>query len=317
LDDLMKVDFVTSTKTEAIASAQKTLEQGILSINVSMAVFVVGDTIVKFLGHSFPPNEIIFLRSAAIAVALGLIMLAKGQWPTIKSALAPPILTRCIFDCLNILCFTAAVIHMHIADLYALLLMSPLLMTILAAVFFREPVGYRRWLAVTAGFCGVLMVVKPNPHGLDQWAFVGFLSALGGAVRETVTRRIHPDTPTIEVTFYSAIFAAGGTLIFGWSETWSSLSRPQYLMLLVQAVSWLIGTFLLIQACRLAPLSIVASFRYTLLIWGGLAGYIVFNEIPDLFSFIGAGLIVISGLYTFHREAVRKRVVASDTVTLT
>jgi drug/metabolite transporter (DMT)-like permease len=313
----MKASFVNSLKTEPIASAQLSLQQGILSVTTSMALFVVGDTIVKFLGHSFPPNEIIFLRSAVIAAALGLVMLAKGQRPTIKGVLAPPILARCVFDCVNILCFTAAVIHMQIADLYALLLMSPLLMTILAAVFFREPVGYRRWLAVTVGFCGVLMVVKPNPSGLDQWALLGFLSALGGAVRETVTRRIHPDTPTIEVTFYSAIFAAAGTLIFGWSESWSSLSPTQYLMLLVQAVTWLIGTFLLIKACRLAPLSIVASFRYTLLLWGGLAGYIVFSEIPDTFSLIGAGLIVISGLYTFHREAVRQRVIASKTVTLT
>jgi drug/metabolite transporter (DMT)-like permease len=314
---MLKANFVTLPKTEPIASAQRALQQGILSINVSMAVFVVGDTIVKFLGHSFPPNEIIFLRSAVIAGSLGLIMLVRGPRPTIKGILAPPILMRCLFDCINILCFTAAVIHMQLADLYALLLMSPLLMTLLAALFFREPVGYRRWLAVIVGFCGVLMIVKPDPSGLDQWALVGFLSALGGAVRETMTRRIHPDTPTIEVTLYSAIFAAAGTFVFGWSETWSSLSQPQYLMLLVQAVTWLIGTFLLIQACRLAPLSVVASFRYTLLIWGGLAGYVVFGEIPDAFSFIGAGLIVISGLYTFHREAVRKRVVASDTVTLT
>jgi drug/metabolite transporter (DMT)-like permease len=313
----MKANFVNSLKTEPIASAQLSLQQGILSVTTSMAVFVAGDTIVKFLGHSFPPNEIIFLRSAAIAVALGMIMLVRGPRPTIKGILAPPILMRCLFDCVNILCFTAAVLHMHIADLYALLLMSPLLMTVLAALFFREPVGYRRWLAVTVGFCGVLMVVKPDPSGLDQWALLGFLSALGGAVRETVTQRINPDTPTIEVTFYSTIFAAAGTLIFGWSESWSSLSQTQYLMLLVQAVTWLIGTFLLIQACRLAPLSIVASFRYTLLIWGGLAGYIVFGEIPDAFSLIGAGLIVISGLYTFHREAVRQRVIASKTVTLT
>jgi drug/metabolite transporter (DMT)-like permease len=313
----MKANFVNSLKTEPIASAQLSLQQGILSVTTSMAVFVVGDTIVKFLGHSFPPNEIIFLRSAAIAVALGMIMLVRGPRPTIKGILAPPILMRCLFDCVNILCFTAAVLHMHIADLYALLLMSPLLMTVLAALFFREPVGYRRWLAVTVGFGGVLMIVKPDPSGLNQWALLGFLSALGGAVRETVTQRINPDTPTIEVTFYSTIFAAAGTLIFGWSESWSSLSQTQYLMLLVQAVTWLIGTFLLIQACRLAPLSIVASFRYTLLIWGGLAGYIVFGEIPDAFSLIGAGLIVISGLYTFHREAVRQRVIASKTVTLT
>src|ERR1700756_4141345 len=136
----MKANFVNSLKTEPIASAQLSLQQGILSVTTSMAVFVVGDTIVKFLGHSFPPNEIIFLRSAAIAVALGMIMLVRGPRPTIKGILAPPILMRCLFDCVNILCFTAALLHMHIADLYALLLMSPLLMTVLAALFFREPV---------------------------------------------------------------------------------------------------------------------------------------------------------------------------------
>src|SRR5262249_12930327 len=123
----IKANSVTLPKTEPIDSAQLSIQQGILSVTISMPVFVVGDTLVKFLGHSLPPNEIIFLRSAAIAVALGLIMLARGPRPTIKGILAPPILTRCFFDCVNILCFTAAVIHMQLADLYALLLMSPLL----------------------------------------------------------------------------------------------------------------------------------------------------------------------------------------------
>jgi S-adenosylmethionine uptake transporter len=205
---------------------------------------------------------------------------------------------------------------MHIAELYAIFLTSPFLMTILAALFLREPVGYRRWLATGVGFLGVLLVVKPDTNVIDESSLIGLLSALASAIRETATQKIDPSTPTIEVTFYSAIFAGAAPLVFGWHESWPAITQQQYLMAVVQASSWLVGAFLLIQACRLAPLSIVASFRYTLLIWGGVAGYLVFGEIPGRLSLIGAGLIVSCALYTFHREAVRRRAIASDVVTL-
>jgi drug/metabolite transporter (DMT)-like permease len=208
-------------------------------------------------------------------------------------------------------------VHMKLAELYAILQMSPFLMTILAVIFFSEPVGWRRWLAIAIGFGGVLLIIKPDPAGLNYWAILGVVAALGAACRETTTRTIDPSVSTLEVTLLSAVFTAIGTYVFGFHEPWPAMSERDVMLLLIQASSWVVGTFLLVHACRTAPLSLVASFRYSLLVWGGVAGYFVFGDLPDLPAICGAAIIVLCGLYIFHREAVRQRTIASTVTTVT
>jgi drug/metabolite transporter (DMT)-like permease len=290
------------------------LRHGFWAINACFVLFVVGDVIIKLLGQSFPTNELVFLRSGIIAAVIGALMFFKGHRLRLKRTFSVPMVGRCLFDCVNILAFTTAVVHMGIAELYAILLTSPLLMTVMGALLFREPVGIRRWLAIIVGFCGVLLIVKPSIGALDQWALVGFGAAVAAAAREIITQKIDPKTPSFEVTFLSAIFVGVATLFVGYGETWVTLTSQQSMLVLVQAATYLAAALLLVQACRLAPLSIVASFRYTMLVWGGLAGYLIFDDIPDLASLLGAALIAGSGLYTFHREAVRHRELASKVV---
>jgi len=290
------------------------LRQALWAINACFVLFVFGDVIIKLLGRSFPINELIFLRSGIIAAVIGALMLFKRHRLRLKRTFSVPMVGRCLFDCANILAFTTAIVHMGLAELYSVLLTSPLLMTMMGAIFFREPVGIRRWLAIIVGFGGVLLIVKPSVGVLDQWALIGLGSAVAAAAREIITQKIDPETPAFEVTFFSAIFVGAATLFVGYSETWIALTSQQSLLVLVQATAYLVAALLLVQACRLAPLSIVASFRYTLLVWGGLAGYLIFDDIPDFASLLGAALIAGSGLYTFHREAVRHRKLASQVV---
>lgn len=291
--------------------------RAIYAITLSMAVYTVGDVVLKLLGAAFPPSELIFWRSLIIAVALGIVLGWTRPNVLSRSLLSGPVLLRCLFDCVNILSFTTAVIHMKLAELYAILQMSPFLMTILAVVLFREPVGWRRWLAVAAGFVGVMLIIKPDPGNFNSWALLGVLAALGAACREITTPRIDRKVSTLEVTFLSAVFTAIGTFIFGLREPWPAMSRHDVLLLLVQCVSWVAGTFLLVHAVRSAPLSLVATFRYSLLVWGGLAGYLVFGDLPDTLAVCGAAIVVLCGLYIFHREAVRRRAIASTVTTVT
>jgi drug/metabolite transporter (DMT)-like permease len=285
--------------------------QGMLSITASMAAFVVGDVVLKYLGHAIPTQELVFLRSAIIVTGIAVLLLARRQPLHLKNLLKKPVLLRCLSDALNIITFVTAITRINLTALYALLLTSPLLMTILAVVFLKEPVGIRRWSAIVVGFIGALLVIKPDFHAVDHWALVGLVAALGAAARDMVTRNVDPGTSTLEVTLYSAAIAGLVACPFALAQQWLVPVQTQTLLILLQAVTWLIGTLLLIHACRIAPLSIVAAFRYTLLIFGAAGGYLVFGDIPDLWTLLGAGLIVACGLYTFHRERVRGRPLAT------
>jgi drug/metabolite transporter (DMT)-like permease len=290
---------------------EQSTRRAIVALTVSMAVYVVGDTVLKLLGRAFPPSELIFWRSLIIAVTLAAVLTWTRPRFFSTSLFAWPVVARCLFDCVNILSFTTAVVHMKLAELYAILQMSPFLMTILAVIFFSEPVCWLRWLAIILGFGGVRLIIKPDPGELNSWALLGVLAAMGAAGREIITRKIDPGVSTLEVTFLSALFTAVGTFIFGFREQWPAMNGHEVMLLLIQAASWVGGTFLLVHVCRTAPLSLVASFRDSLLVWGALAGYFVFGDLPDVFAICGAAIIVLCGLYMFHREAVRQRALAS------
>ncbi len=281
-----------------------------------MAAYVAGDVVLKLLGRGFPATELIFWRSVIIMVSLGAVLawtrprlLSTG---TTSGAFSGAVLARCLFDCINILAFTTAVMHMQLAELYAILQISPFLMTIIAVVAFKEKVGWRRWSAIVIGFGGVLLIIKPDAGSLNPWALLGVLAAFGAACRETVTRKIDPGVSTLQVAFLSALATAVGTFAVGYGEPWPAMRYSEIMLLLIQAVAWLIGTFLLVHACRTAPLSLVASFRYTLLVWGAIAGYLVFGEWPDLLAACGAMIIVLCGLYLFYRETVHSRAPAAN-----
>lgn len=286
--------------------------RAILAISLSMAAYVAGDVVLKLLGRSFPATELIFWRSVIITVTLGAVL----AWtrPRLLSAgmFSGAVLARCVFDCINILSFTTAVMHMQLAELYAILQISPFLMTIIAVVAFKEKVGWRRWSAIVIGFGGVLLIIKPDAGGLNSWALLGVLAAFGAACRETVTRKIDPGVSTLMVAFLSALVTAIGTFAVGYGDPWPPMDYQEMMLLSVQAVSWLVGTFLLVHACRTAPLSLVASFRYTLLVWGAIAGYLVFGELPDLLAACGAMIIVLCGLYLFYRETLPNRASVSN-----
>jgi drug/metabolite transporter (DMT)-like permease len=307
----------TGRTAAGIIVQDQSSRRAIYAISSSMAAYVVGDVVLKLLGRSFPPSELIFWRSVVIAVSLGAVL--AWMRPRLLSAatVSGPVLARCLFDCVNILAFTTALIHMQLAELYAVLQMSPFLMTVLAVVVFKEQVGWRRWTAIAIGFCGVLLIIKPDPDNLNPWALLGVLAAFGAACREIITQKIDPGVSTLEVTFVSALVTAVGTFAFGFGDSWPAMSHYEISLLLIQAVSWVTGTLLLVYACRTGPLSLVASFRYSLLVWGAIAGYLVFDELPDILAFCGAMIIVSCGFYIFYREAVRNRALASEVTSAT
>jgi drug/metabolite transporter (DMT)-like permease len=278
-----------------------------------MAAYVVGDVIVKSLGQIYPPIEVIFWRSCVIACGFGLYLFARRRLLS-RKVLKPAVLLRCLFDSINSFSFVVALVHMDLAEIYAVLLMTPFLMTILAVVLLNEQVGWRRWLAIVGEFAGSLLIIKPSTQGFNYWVSIAFLAALAGALRDFVTVKIHAAVSTIEVTLVGAIFSAaiaGLAFLTGISGMWTMVSIHDTIFLAVTAVASLSGTVLLIHACRIGPLYIAAAFRFMLLVWGAIAGYLVFGNIPDIWSLLGAIIIVTCALYVLYREAVRHQTIAS------
>jgi drug/metabolite transporter (DMT)-like permease len=277
-----------------------------------MAAYVVGDICVKLVGGNYPVGEIIFWRAALGALIIGAILATRGSVFS-RRMISPRILARSVFDSINIFSFVTAITHLDLAECYAILLTAPLLMTVLAVIIFQESVGWRRWLAIIVGFGGALLVIRPDAHAFNMWAIVAALCALAAALREITTAKIAQDATVLEMTLTTFLFTGAIALAFSFWEAWATPTPRDAGILSLMTAGWMTGTLLLIYACRVGPISVVAFSRYSLLIWGAIAGYFVFDEYPDAWTIIGAAIIVGSGCYVFHREAIRNRPLALKT----
>ncbi len=282
--------------------------RGIIALIGGMIVYTINDAMVKQIARDYPVGEVICVRGIMTAIMMGAVMLALGGGRDLLQAVrSKTALVRSLFDGLSTAMFITALTHMPLADLAAILQLSPLILTAISVLFYREQVGWRRWTAIIVGFAGALFVVKPTPSSFDIWAIVALLAATASALRESQTRRIDRSIPTIVIAFMGSVSIVLVGAVLGAGEDWRPMP-PRDLGLLAGAAVFVgMATYLVALAFRGVDLSVVAPFRYSYLLTSAAAGYLVFNEVPDLWSAAGAVLIVGSGLYALHREAVRRR----------
>ncbi len=209
--------------------------------------------------------------------------------------------------------FLAAIVHLPLANTAAIFQALPLAVTLGAALMFGEPVGWRRWLAIMAGFIGVHIIVRPGVEGFNQFTLFALVSVFFCAVRDLATRRIPAQVPSLFITLVTTVTVtiAGAAIIVPLGG-WTPPSSRALGLLTLAAVLLLIGYQCVIMALRSGDISAVAPFRYSALLWAMLLGYLVFGDVPDAMMVTGASIIVLSGLYAFYRERIRHRPVAAD-----
>jgi drug/metabolite transporter (DMT)-like permease len=285
--------------------------RGILSIIAATAAFSANDAIVKLVARHCPLGEVLFVRGVLTTLLAGAVLVGLGHLPALPRALNGRVFVRSVFEALAAVFFTTALLHMPLAELSTVILVSPLIITALSVVIFGEQVGWRRWSAIAVGFVGTLFVVKPTPGAFDAWALLGLLCACASASRDLITRRLDPTIPTIVISFMAAVTVMVAGLLLGLQEDWRPMRLEEVGLLAVAAAFLAAGNFLAVVAFRHVDISVVAPFRYSLLLWAGIIGFLVFGELPDRWAAIGAILIVGSGIYALHREAVRGREIAS------
>lgn len=288
-------------------------QRGIIALVGGMVAYTINDAMVKSIAQKYPIGEVIFVRGAMMTALIGAVMVLLGEARHLPRAFGKVAVARSAFDGISTACFITALVHMKLADLAAMLQLSPLILTALSVWFYRETVGWRSWTAILVGFAGAMLVVKPTPSAFDVWALVAIAAAVSSALREMLTRRIDRSIPTIVIAFMGSVGILIAGAVFAAAGEWHPMEGRDLAVLACAAVFVGIATYLVALAFRGVEISTVAPFRYSYLLTSALAGYLVFRELPDAWSLVGAMLIAGAGLYALHREAVRRRALSDET----
>jgi drug/metabolite transporter (DMT)-like permease len=288
---------------------------GAIFMTLSMAGFVFNDTLMKLVAHELSLFQAILIRGVFACLFMTVLCFYMGVFKVergvIRTLRHPTVLLRTIGEAGGTYFFLSALFEMPIANVTAVLQILPLTITLAAALFLGEAVGWRRYGAIIAGFLGVLLIVKPGTEGFNFFAIYAVISTLFITMRDLVTRKMPSNIPSLLVSLVTAIVITLMGVIGSLFEPWHPVNGSQIAILFGAAAILMFGYIFSILAMRDGEVSFVSPFRYSILIWALLLGFFVFGDVPDGWSMLGAVIIVASGLFTFYRERLVAR--KSDT----
>lgn len=279
--------------------------RGILLMLVAMLLFTLNDAIGKWLVASYPVGQLLAIRSlAALAVLLPLAW-RSGDLKRLFSLKQPGLqVTRIVLVIAEVSCFYWAVQFLPLADVFMFYLASPLFLTALSVPLLGENVGIRRWVAVSVGFVGVVLIFPPSDAVLSLPALIALAGSLALALMLTLTRSLNTTGGLTLITLQTLGVALAGavTIPFAW-VTPNVLDFSLLCLLGFVATS---AHFLMNSAVSIAPSAVVAPFQYTSIVWAILLGYLIWGDFPQTQALAGATLIVASGLFVLYREHKKK-----------
>jgi drug/metabolite transporter (DMT)-like permease len=287
--------------------------RGSLLMAVAMAGFTMNDAITKAVSSEMNFGQMMLVRGlVAVALIAALAVHQRAVRP-LRTLMMKPVALRVVGEVGGTVSFMAAIVHLPLANTAAIFQALPLAVTLGAALMFGEPVGWRRWLAIAAGFVGVLVVVRPGLEGFNQFSLLALTAVVFCAVRDLATKQIPAKIPSLFITLVTTVtITITGAAIIVPLGGWMPPSPRALALLALAAVLLLIGYQCIIMALRSGDISAVAPFRYSALLWAMLLGYLVFGDVPDAMMVTGASIIVASGLYAFYRERIRHRALAAE-----
>ncbi|HET7717377.1 MAG TPA: DMT family transporter [Bauldia sp.] len=280
---------------------RENIAAGIGLMVLGMFIFSVNDALGKWLAATYTVAQILLFRSFAASIVLVPVLGASG----LRRAMWMP---RPWLECLRVflataetMCFYAAVSVLPLADAVTYYLAGPIYVTLIAALFLGERVGWRRWTAVFVGFGGVLLALQPTTGMFGWHALIAFAGSVIYALFLIVTRMVRGTPETV-----MAAWQIWTGLLFGVATAWidwvpiANLSDA-FLLGLLGVVA--LGAIVCVnRSLALAPASVVVPYQYTLIVWAIIFGYAVFGDVPNVLTLIGAAVIVAAGLFIYFRE---------------
>ena len=282
--------------------------RGIVLMTAAMAGFAIEDMFIKWAAADVPTGQILLLLS--VFGTPFFVIMAWRQKASVWDAQVfhPAVMWRNAGEMLGTAGFVTALALTPLTSATAIFQATPLAVTLGAALFLGETVGWRRWTAILVGFCGVILIIRPGMDGFDINSLWSIVAVIGLSARDVATRRIPQTISTMQLAAWGFIavgILGAGMLATSGGAIWPSGAQAGYIG---GALLFGIGAYWAItQASRLGEISVITPFRYARLIFALIIGALVFSERPDIVTLSGAALIIASGLYTFARERLRKR----------
>lgn len=270
----------------------------------AMLLFAIEDMLIKFMAASLPIGQIVGMIGLGSALLLAVVLRLQGQALFTRQMLTPVILLRAIGELVGTIGFVTAIALTPLSTASAILQATPLFVTLGAALFLQETVGWRRWTAILVGFFGVLMIIRPGMEGFDWQSLFAVQGVIGLGIRDLATRRIPHETSSLQLSFLGFLVLIPTAALMLWlnASTLAPLSGLTWVYLLTSLVIGIFAYYAIIAAMRLGEISFVTPFRYSRILFALVIGIGVFDEEPDALTLLGAAIIVASGLYTLWRE---------------
>ncbi|MPY75444.1 MAG: EamA family transporter [Alphaproteobacteria bacterium] len=287
--------------TASASEGQQTAAKGIGCMVLGCALLMMSDALSKWLSQTYSVGQIMSLRNVFVLVPILIVVWRKDSFADLRVNRWAAQSFRALWHVLAAVFFVTSVSLLPLADVHAIGFAGPIFIAALAPFMLGEHVGWHRWTAILVGFGGVLIMLRPTGAGFDYLGLVPLAAALSASFRDLLTRRLSRTETSISILFFSSVAVILGGLVtapFDWKPlTWTGLA-----LFVANGLVNAGAHFLMIEAYRLAQAPVVSPFKYSILIWAVLFGYLVWGHVPDVWLVVGAMPVVASGLYILHRE---------------
>lgn len=272
---------------------------GIALMVLSIFMFSFGDAMGKFLVGTYSVGQLLFLRACA-----ALLLLSPLIWKQRHLFLhleRPGLqLVRVVLSTLEVAAFFLATVYLPLADVITYYLAGPIFVTAMSAIFLGERVGWRRWTAILIGFCGVLIALRPSAQTVSLPALIALGGSLSFATLMLITRSLRK-TPDIVMASsqFVGTFSLGAVLS---AFNWVPPTAGSLVFFALAGVISVTALFCVNRSLKLAPASVVVPYQYSMIVWAVIFGFVVFGDVPQVATLIGAAIIIGAGFYIYLRE---------------
>jgi drug/metabolite transporter (DMT)-like permease len=274
---------------------------GALLTMLAMLCFAGMDAISKWLVADYSVAQMMWIRYILLCLFAWFVVRRQGLRATFRTTRPVLQIVRSLIAVVEGAMFVLAFRYLPLADTHAVAATSPLIVIALGVLFLGERAGLARWLAVAAGFVGVLLIVRPGFRSLEWPLLLPLVGAVMWAGYQILTRLASlSDSPGTSL-LWSAVVALIATSFVG-PVYWQWPSALAWTLMIVISLMGAVAHYALIKALDYAEAGAVQPFAYTLLVWVTILGFVLFGDVPDVWTILGAAIVVASGLYTWHND---------------